>query len=435
MSIYDEFRRFHDVHPNIVIVTETMRKGISFSNAALEQFDQLEDVNWRGYHFFSYDKQKTITYSAKVPFWLVLEDGCPLQIMTDMNSPYMLDFVDGDFVLTENHEPFAKGIYFDPKPKWYGMKLEDGTPMEAIVQGMHGHLFFIIFNSYCELWNKHDECLFCNINATLREQKEGGEDVVARKSPEVVAEVLQTARRVDPDYNAVFISGGTILGKYRGQTELEFYCSRLESIRNRLRVWIPSHVQIAAYDDAGWKRIHDTGVGSIGPNIEVWDKHLFEWICPGKNKFIGYDEWIRRTIRAVDFWGPGLVNPNFVIGVEMAKPYGFEDISSAVKSTASGWDFLMSHGVLPRYRLWYQEKGSAFEGQEPPPLEYFIEVQKAHAELRWKYGFPTALSFLCGHLSSLDSLFEYYHGTSEFSKKKLDARGYKGPTARDKAIA
>ena len=157
--------------------------------------------------------------------------------------------------------------------------------------------------------------------------------------------------------------------------------------------------------------------------MEVWDEKLFKWICPGKDKHIGYDEWIRRTIRAVDFWGRGRVHPNFVLGVEMAKPHGFDDVSSALKSTLGGWDFLMSHGVLPRYNLWTLEAGSAFENHPAPPLEFFVEAQKGYAELRWKHRFdppfPSTMYNNCYSLNSLQD-FEYYHGNGTTSKRNLD---------------
>jgi len=185
--------------------------------------------------------------------------------------------------------------------------------------------------------------------------------------------------------------------------------------------------RLPPYDNEGWKQLHATGIGSIQPNIEVWDKYLFAWICPGKNKFIGRDEWIKRTINAVDFWGPGRINPNFVLGVEMARPYGFEDIGSAVKSTSGGWDFLMSHGVLPRVNTWTVEPGSTFgkEKQQPPPLEYYIEVQKAYTELRWKHNFdppfPAALTYFTMPHNCIND-FEFYHGSGPLSKRYLDAR-------------
>lgn len=424
MSVDKLYKQFPDVHPNIVLKTDILLQGVDFSKEAVENFKQRDDLLWKGFHLFSYDFQKTKVYGDKIPWHIHLEDGCPIQVRTNEHSPYLIDFIDDEFVIRENNEIIARNIWFERKPRWYDMRTEDGIQMGAIAQGS-SRMVFVTMNKYCEMWNTGDQCLFCNINATLKDQKAGGEDVVARIEPEVIAEVIKIAFSVDFHYCMLYISGGTILTKYKGQTELEFYITRLNAIRGKLQVWIPTTVQIAAYDDEGWKRLHETGVGSIQPNIEVWDRKLFKWICPGKDKFIGYDEWIKRTIRAVDFWGPGRVNPNFVLGVEMAKPHGFGDINSAVKSTSEGWDFLMSHGVLPRFNLWTREAGSAFANQPAPPLEYFIEVQKAYTELRWKYKFdspfPAAKDRYSYVLNCLQD-FEYYHGNSTLSKRNLDAR-------------
>lgn len=421
MSMTDLYKRFPDVHPNIVLKTELLRQGLKISERAQQEFNSRDDILWRGFHIFSYDADMPTVYKDKIPMGFHLPDKCCVQIRTNKESPYLLDFIDGEFLLSENNETIAEGLYFDPKPKWYDMQLEDGTPIPAVVQGFSGEYMFITINRYCELWNIGKQCLFCDINAFFKAQRAGEEDVVARLEPSVLADALKIAINVDPLYRlAVVISGGTFIHKYREQTELEFYCSRLNAMREKLQAWIPSTFQIDAQDDEGWKRIHDTGVGSVQPNIEVWDKNLFTWICPGKDEFIGYDEWIKRTIRGVDFWGRGLIQPNFVIGVEMAQPHGFKDVSSAVKSTADGWDFLMSHGVLPRFNQWYIESGSAFADQQPPPLEYFIEVQKAYTELRWKHNFdppfPSTFSRTSYLLCCLQD-FEYYHGTGILSEK------------------
>jgi len=424
MGIENLYKQFPDIHPNIVLKTDVLRQGVTISSAALDNFQKRDDLLWKGFHFFSYDFQKAKVYGDKIPFIIHLEDGCPIMVRTNEHSPYVLDLTDGEFVIREGDEIIASKIYFERKPRWYDMRTQDGIQMGAIAQGQVS-LLFVTINKYCELWKTGDQCLFCDINTTLKDQKAGGEDVVARIDPKVVAEVVKTAIAVDHHYNTLIVSGGTILKQYKGQDELEFYITRLNAIREKLQVWIPTTVQIAAQDDEGWKRLRETGFGSIQPNIEVWDKSLFQWICPGKDKFIGYDTWIKRTIRAVDFWGPGRVNPNFVLGVEMAKPHGFEDASSAVKSTASGWDFLMSHGVLPRYNLWTREGGSAFANQPAPPLEYFIEAQKAYAELRWKHKFdppfPSTQTRYTYHLNCLQD-FEYYHGTGTLSKRNFDAR-------------
>ena len=92
----------------------------------------------------------------------------------------------------------------------------------------------------------------------------------------------------------------------------------------------------------------------------------------------------------------------------MARPHGFEDLASAVRSTSGGWDFLMSHGLLPRYNLFTQEAGSAFEGHGSPPLEYYIEVQKAYAELLWKHNFdPPFPATMYNNYFSLNCLQDF----------------------------
>ncbi len=159
------------------------------------------------------------------------------------------------------------------------------------------------------------------------------------------------------------------------------------------------------------KKIHETGVGGIQPNLEVWDRELFKIMCPGKDKFIGYDEWIKRTIDAVDIFGVGRVCPNFVTGIEMAKPWGFADVSAAVKSTLGGFDFLMGHGVLPRLNMWIIEPNSALKGQQPAPLEYYMEIGKGYLELRQKHNMPTPFGF-CRGCYRIDTTYDFdcFHG-------------------------
>lgn len=426
MSIEQMYQQFPDVHPTIVLKTDVLRQGIDISRAAIENFNQRDDLLWKGFHLFSYDCQETKVYGDKIPWYIRLEDGCPIMVRTNDRSPYLLDLRDGEFVIREkrSNDIMARKLWFERKPRWYDMRTKDGTQMPAIAQG-NARMIFVTINKFCEMWNLGLQCLFCNINATLKDQKKGGEDVVARIDPDIIAEVVKTAFFTDHQYAWLYLSGGTILGKYKGQTELEFFCTRIEAIRDKLQVLIPSTIQIAPYDDKGWKRLHATGIGSVQPNFEVWGKELFKWICPGKDKFVGWDNWVKRSIRGVNYWGRGRIQPNFVLGVEMAKPYGFEKVSDAVKSTSGGWDFLMKNGVLPRFNLWIQESGSAFADQVAPPLEYFIEIQKAYTELRWKYNydppFPSANDRFSYYMNCLHD-FEYYHGTSTLSKKNLDER-------------
>jgi hypothetical protein len=104
----------------------------------------------------------------------------------------------------------------------------------------------------------------------------------------------------------------------------------------------------------------------------------------------------------------------------MAQPFGFKKAEDAVKSTLGGYDFLMSHGVLPRQGgFWCIEPRSKLGGQAPPPLEYYLELGRGYMELRQKHGFDNLYSTMCRHClcHGTEYDFEYFHGRSFASRQ------------------
>ena len=141
------------------------------------------------------------------------------------------------------------------------------------------------------------------------------------------------------------ITGGTIVKTLHGKNELDFYSEYVSALKwgGRRRF---VNLQSNAQDKDTMKHYRTAGVDCHHSNMEVWEKRLFEWINPGKNRRVGWDGWVRSRIDEVDIFGEGNVRPNFVGGVEMAKPYGFKTVAEAVKSTSDGVDFMMSQGII-----------------------------------------------------------------------------------------
>ena len=421
MELFQAFDNFPDVARPIIIKSDVVRLGVKFGEKAREIFKENDDILYKGYHLFSYDRDTPVMYGERIPHDFYLEDGTPdgtlIQVRTYSQSPYTIDHNGQDFVLYFDEKPLDP-LHFEPRPRFYQRTI-NGKTMAAYVIG-HGDFLFVTANKYCEHFSTDKQCLFCDLTPFARRQKKGEDAMILRKNAEQIAEVLEVALH-EHRFRHIFISGGTFLGKYQGLSEIEWYSQFLNTIIKRIKHWYTATFQMGALSDEGWKRIHDTGIPSIQPNIEVWDKRLFEIICPGKAAVVGYDEWIKRTIRAVDFWGPGNVNPNFVSGVEMAKPFGFTDVNEAVDSTLSGYDFLMSNGVLPRQGdFWCIEADSKLAGAEPPPLEYYIKLGKGYLELREKHGFMSCAPFFCrycGPPHGTEYDFEYWHGNGPSSRK------------------
>jgi hypothetical protein len=383
MSIFDTFQVFPDVSPTIVLKLELLRQGVTFSKQALKLLRDV-DTSFKGYFLFSYDRSDAVSHVDKIPDCLYIKENTPIQTRTYDRSPYMIDEKNGKFMACENGEPIEE-VHFLPAPKFYSKNLSDGTPIRNIIDAPGLDRLFLTINKYCEMFKTGDQCLFCDFVPTTVGQKKKGAKIIVHKDPDQVAEALAIALE-EPRFRHIYLTGGTIIRSVRGMNEVEYYCQHLNAIRKRLKVWYPANFQIGALEEDDWKRIYDTGVGVVQPNIEVWDRDLFKILCPGKEKYVGYDEWIKRTIKAVDIFGPWRVMPNFVTGVEMAKPMGFEDVDSAVKSTLGGFEFLMQHGVMPRMDLWCIEPNSKLGGQEPPPIEYYVRIGQGYTSLRKKYG-------------------------------------------------
>ena len=74
--------------------------------------------------------------------------------------------------------------------------------------------------------------------------------------------------------------------------------------------------------------------------------------------------------------------PNFVAGVELARPFGFESIDEAIASTVEGLDYFMSHGVTPRFTTWCPEPTTPLGRENPDgaPLEYHVRLLETYRE-------------------------------------------------------
>jgi hypothetical protein len=179
-----------------------------------------------------------------------------------------------------------------------------------------------------------------------------------------------------------------------GKSEIDFYIRYPEAIERRWPGrWI-SKIVVQALPKDEVQRLRDAGVRIYHPNFEIWDKRLFELYCPGKARHIGRDEWIHRILDAADVFGPEGVIPNFVAGVEMAPPAGFGSIEDAIRSTAEGLEFFMSHGVSPRFTTWCPEPMSVLgKDQSGAPLEYHIRLLQTYRDLRAKYKLPPPIGY------------------------------------------
>ncbi|MBI4503520.1 MAG: radical SAM protein [Gemmatimonadetes bacterium] len=402
LRIEDYFERYRDVSGEVILKEDILRLGLKFTEAALTR---AKDHRIKSYYLFSFDRishdEMQKRESARVPEDIRFSKGqyglrpTIVRVINSAETKYSIDVIDDQLMLLEHGVPIAN-VEYPPNLRSCQTTFEDGVTYNQVVARLFfNSIAFLTNYRICQYWGPKEECKFCDINnnvRALRKVRGPLEVPKAFKDAQQVATVIEAYYREETDPGSrmltIIMTGGTITSKVNGRNYVDFNVEYVTAVRERIGSRLPFVVIMEAQKKDDVKRLWEAGASTYNPNIEVWDKRLFQQLCPGKDKLIGRDEWIRRTIDAVEVFGEGNVSPNMVAGVEMAQPHGFKTVREAVESTTEGFDYLMAHGVVPHLDSWCIEPGSALAGREPLPLEYFVEIDRAWYETWTKHKLP-----------------------------------------------
>jgi hypothetical protein len=385
--------RFPGVPPEAVVKEDLLRTGIAFDGAALS--DNLDGtVKPKSYFIFSFDQQPLADLGEaarrRPPEEIALTGGpyelrrTIVSVRVNPGSPYRVERGDGRLALMLGGAPLAD-VTLPTMPEYYRHPLHNGkTVMETAPTIQWGYLIYLTVLRLCQYFGAKEECGFCDINHNWRQHKQAGRPYTGVKPVEDVLEALAIIDEHDTARAsaAYTLTGGSVTSRVDGLEEADFYGRYARAIEERFPGrWIGKVVAQALPREAV-QRYRDYGISIYHPNYEVWDRRLFAIVCPGKQRYVGREEWHRRILDAADVFGPRHVIPNFVAGIEMARPHGFESVDAAIASTVEGLDFFMSHGVTPRFTTWCPEPTTPLGRDNPrgAPLEYHVRLLEAYRE-------------------------------------------------------
>lgn len=133
-------------------------------------------------------------------------DGAPATVPTTaayvQDSPYTLRQEDNGFGIYEGSLRLADASPA-PRPKYYDMETADGVPYWKIAL-MHLDSMASTVLQTCAYWGNSDQCKFCGIGVSL-----DAERTIAKKTPEMLAEVSVAARDLDGAVDATLTTGST----------------------------------------------------------------------------------------------------------------------------------------------------------------------------------------------------------------------------------
>ncbi|HEV2237477.1 MAG TPA: radical SAM protein [Ktedonobacterales bacterium] len=392
-----QFARHATLPREAILKSDLLRSGLRFESGALVRAPDAVTGEARAhqpksYFIFSFDMvpQKMLAETEKwhAPEEIALSGG-PYAlrrtiVSTRLNpaSPYCVAPRDGALWLHADDEPIAE-VSLRDLPPYYRATLPDGRPVAEIAPTIEwGYLLYLTVFRVCQYFGAHEECQFCDINNNYRQQIQEGRPYTGVKSVEDVLAALERIEATENPSRAYTITGGSVTSTLQGKNEVEFYAQYVEAIESRFPGrWI-SKVVTQAWPLEDARRLKAAGAQIYHPNYEIWDPQLFPKVCPGKARYIGRDEWIRRIVGAAEVFGPANVIPNFVAGVEMARPYGYTEVEDAIRSTAEGLNYFMSQGITPRFTTWCPEPMTPLGDANPEgaPLEYHLRLLETYRD-------------------------------------------------------
>jgi hypothetical protein len=398
--LFEHIDRHPSLPPEAVVKADLLRRGLSFAPETLIQAESQEHQP-KSYFIFSFNMVHQTELDSvlqwKSPEEIALTGG-PLELRRTIvsvrlnpSSPCRVVLNEGERWLSLDGELLAR-VALPPMPSHYSERLPDGRPVAEIAPTIEwGYLIYLTIFRICQYFGEKEECQFCDINHNYREQIAAGRPYTGVKKIEDILMALELIAASDTRTKAYTVTGGSVTSKLAGKTEVEFYTEYVEAIEQRFPDrWI-GKVVTQAWPKSDVVRLKSAGAKIYHPNYEVWDADLFAAYSPGKNRYIGRDEWIRRVVDAADVFGPSRVIPNFVAGIEMAKPYGFTDVEAAIASTQQGLAFFMSHGVVPRFTTWCPEPTTPLGKLNPEgaSLEYHLRLLEVYRDTLAQFRLPS----------------------------------------------
>lgn len=273
-------------------------------------------------------------------------EGVPVTVPPSSTSPYAL-FAEDD----------GQGIYRDgvkvasvsgtARPRFYDLTTADGVPYHQIAL-LHLDSLASTVVQACNYWGNSDQCGFCGIGLSLAAGR-----TIARKTPEMLAEVAVAARDLDGAVDATLTTGSSVAPD-RGA----LYVARCgQAVKEA--AGLPVEVQFEPPRDlVVLEQVRDMGIDAVGVHIETFDPAVLARVAPGKFR-TGIDTYFRTWERAVQLFGEGRVSTYVILGLG-------EDPDLTVEMCRRAVDI----GVYPFVVPLRPVAGSLLEDLPAPSREY-----------------------------------------------------------------
>ncbi|MFL6260904.1 MAG: radical SAM protein [Thermoanaerobaculia bacterium] len=290
-------------------------------------------------------------------------------------SPYTLHREGGRYLVRWNGSDVT-AVTLSPRPGWYDRPTSTGKPMTR-VGTLQGTYLGIYQAKVCEYWTARPEkvnCKFCSVGLNL------GIDDADDKSIDEVMEVVRAARE---ESGITYVDFNT--GHYEGDTYLDILEPFIVRIKRELGLLVgvqtPPHRDLRRYD-----HLREIGVNRVSFCFEIFDRRLFEEVCPGKHAEYGLDHYLEAIRYCAALTHKGPKGEPWVTNGEIIA--GLEPPESSIRAI----DWITSVGAVPTVCVFRPLTGTDLQNAEPPETEAMVPVFRRLFEACMEKGLPVGVA-------------------------------------------
>lgn len=381
--------------------TAVMFEGIRYTDS-LGAAAEHSLPNYYPYRFKKGEHDPTGAGKANIPYLINTADGTLIRVLGNGDSSWSVagDRERGYRLVHDEAPEQAVEIDFEPLHGWMQAQTSDGFPIARAGVSTHGDMMVINVAPGCEYFlNKVDgksmRCTFCSYGAPDERTAHLGQVAGEVAIPDLTLARMREAMAAvtaENEIRHIYLVGGSLTDPAE---EGERFLQLARAVREANPDRIPVTLGSGALPDATLQQFFDEGlVDAVCFNLEVWSEELFSRVCPGKNRYVGYDRWIESLEKAVELWGRGRVYSAMVAGIELEPEYDME-WQEAAELAVRGVRDLCSRGILPIYSLYYPVGGKDRSDYESRLRNYFEHLVLNYRDIRRAEGLQVWEGFMC----------------------------------------
>jgi len=381
---------------------DLMFDGVRYSEA-LGRAAEHAFPNFYPYRFQHGEANPTGERAVPIPYLMSFEDGTLIRVKGSGASAWQVTGSQqkGYQLVNDADSDNGRAIRFEPLPPWMTQQTADGFPMAQAGVSLHGDMAVINVAPGCDYFLEKSEagksmrCSFCaygapNERVTFYGQT-AGEPGLPAKTYERMQETLKLAIDQGGIRHIYLVAGSMTDWREEGERFIEIARAVQQINRHQIPVTCGSG---ALPVDVMQKMHTEKLVDSVCFNLEIWSEALFEKVCPGKNKFVGYQRWIESLENAVSLWGSGRVYSAMVAGIELEPEFGMS-WQQAAELAIEGAAALCAKGIIPIYSLYWPVGGRDHPDYFSRLLSYFEKLNLEYYKIRQDQALQVWDGFMC----------------------------------------